>query len=260
MKKIFLLSFVAIFIICSSLLVFIYFQIPSTSEIKGCIKTTMYAVDLCPGSKSYVQLKSISPLVQKAIILTEDSSFFQHDGFDWDAIEKNAKEALEKKKFKRGGSTISQQLAKNMFLSKDKTLWRKFIEMLITQKIESVLTKKEILERYLNVIEFGKNIYGIKEASQYYFQKHPSNLNVVESAFLAMLLPNPKKYSVSFYKKELTPFARKRIARIINDLYHYQRITEEQYTAALIDFDNFLKPFSNVDTVPNDEDSEEIAD
>lgn len=253
MKKYFIIGISLIFFATLFGLAFIYFQIPSEKQIKGCLKTTMYDVDLCPGSKNYVPLKSISPFVQKTIVLTEDSSFFQHEGFDWEAIEKNAREALEKRQFKRGGSTISQQLAKNMFLSKDKTLWRKFLEMLITQKIETTLNKKEILERYLNVIEYGKNVYGIKAASQFYFQKHPSQLTVVESAFLAMLLPNPKKYSVSYFKKELTPFARKRMERIINDLYHYQRITEEQYSVALIEFDNFLKPFSESDSVPNDD-------
>jgi monofunctional biosynthetic peptidoglycan transglycosylase len=252
MKKFLLSSLILFFVSCTSLLVFIYLQVPSIEEIKGCIKTTMYAVNLCPGTNSYVPLKAISPILQKSIILTEDSSFFQHEGFDWDAIEKNAREALEKKKFKRGGSTISQQLAKNMFLSKEKTLWRKFIEMLITQKIETVLTKKEILERYLNVIEFGKNIYGIKAASQFYFQKHPSNLTVVESAFLAMLLPNPKKYSASFYKKELTPFARRRMKHIINDMFTYKRINEEQYATALVDFENFLKPFSSIESNPGE--------
>lgn len=252
MKKFLLSSLILFFVSSTSFLVFVYLQVPSIEEIKGCITTTMYEVKLCPGTNSYVPLKAISPILQKSIILTEDSSFFQHEGFDWDAIEKNAREALEKKKFKRGGSTISQQLAKNMFLSKEKTLWRKFIEMLITQKIETVLTKKEILERYLNVIEFGKNIYGIKAASQFYFQKHPSNLTVVESAFLAMLLPNPKKYSASFYKKELTPFARRRIKHIINDMFAYKRINEEQYLAALVDFENFLKPFSSIDSSPTE--------
>ncbi len=158
--------------------------------------------------KNYVPLRQISQYLQKTIILTEDSNFWNHKGFDWESIEKNARDGLASGVFKRGGSTISQQLAKNLFLSKDRTFIRKGLEAVITDRIEHTLTKKEILERYLNVVEFGKNIYGVKAAAKYYFQKSPAELSVVESAFLAMVLPNPIKYSQSYYRKELTPFAK----------------------------------------------------
>lgn len=221
----------------------LYLRIPSTAEIQGCLVTKMYEVKLCPGSKTYVPLNQISKFLQKAIVLSEDSTFYQHKGFDWDSIKKNAKESWEKRRFKRGGSTITQQLAKNMFLSKDKTLTRKALEALITSKIESSLTKNEILERYLNVIEFGKNIYGIKAASEFYFKKSPANLNVPESAFLVLILPNPVKYSHSFFKKQLSPFAKSRLSRIVDDLYHYQRITEAEFETAMFDYEYlFGKP------------------
>ena len=221
---------------------YIFLQIPSEKQIKGCIITTMYQVALCPGSKDYVSLSGISKHVQQAIILTEDSSFFQHDGFDWKSIEENARKNLEKGEYAKGGSTISQQLAKNMFLYKDKTLIRKGLEALITQKIEKTLTKKEILERYLNVVEFGQNIYGVKSAAQFYFNKTPANLNVVESAFLAMVLPNPQKYSQSYFKKELTPFAHKRLKKIVNDMYQYGRIDEFEYEVASSQISSFFSP------------------
>lgn len=221
---------------------YVFYKIPSEQEIKGCLVTTMYKVNLCPGSKDYIPLKSISPYLQKTVVLTEDSSFFEHDGFDWKSIEENAKKNLEKGEYAKGGSTISQQLAKNMFLYKDKTLMRKGLEFLITRKIEKTLSKKEILERYLNVVEFGKNIYGVKQASQYYFKKPPAQLNVVESAFLAMVLPNPVKYSQSYYRKELTPFAHKRLKRIIKDLYQYSRISEEEFNLAIYQVDSFFSP------------------
>ncbi len=217
-----------------------YLSLPTPSEIKGCLVTHMYNVNLCPGSSDYVYLKNISPYLQKAVVLTEDSGFWTHQGFDWEAIEKNARVAWETKVFKKGGSTITQQLAKNMFLSKDKNLLRKGVEAIITYRIEKTLTKKEILERYLNVIEFGKDIYGIKAASQYYFKKQPGDLNVVESAFLVMLLPNPVKYSRSYYKKELTSFARKRLEQIIGNMYKYNRINQTEYDVAVAQIDNFL--------------------
>jgi len=216
--------------------------LPTDAQIKGCMTTRMYNVELCPNSKNYVPLRQISPYLQKTIILTEDSNFWNHKGFDWDAIEKNARAGWETGVFKRGGSTITQQLAKNMFLNKDRTFIRKGLEAVITDRIEKNLSKKEILERYLNIVEFGKDIYGVKAASQYYFKKKPADLNVVESAFLAMVLPNPVKYSKSYYRKELTPFARNRLSRIIEDLYRYNRISQEEYESAISQVAYFFQP------------------
>jgi len=254
-----LLGLVIAFSLC--LVLYLFIQIPSEKTLRGCFVTEMYKVDFCPSSKNYVPLSRISKYMQKSVLLTEDSSFYQHDGFDWEAIEKSAKENLKKGKFKRGGSTITQQLAKNLFLSKDKTLIRKFLEMLITMKIEKVLSKKEILEKYLNVIEFGPNIFGIKAAAQFYFKKPASDLSIVESAFLAMLLPNPKKYSHSFFKGALTPFARKRIQKIITDLAQYNRITPEEHESAIQQFANFLSKSAPEDEftldTPNEDSSEE---
>lgn len=225
---------------------YVFYKIPSEKEIKGCIVTTMYHVNLCPGSKDYVPLRNISPYLQKTVVLTEDSGFFQHDGFDWKSIEENARKNLEAGTYAKGGSTISQQLAKNMFLYKDKTLIRKALEALITQKIEKTLTKKEILERYLNVVEFGKDIYGVKQAASFYFKKSPSQLSVVESAFLAMVLPNPPKYSQSYFRKELTPFAHKRLKRIVGDMYQYGRINEDEYNLAMGEVQGFFSPMIDV--------------
>lgn len=215
---------------------------PTSDEIKGCMITSMYHVELCPTSKDYIPLAQISSYLQKTIILTEDSNFYNHKGFDWNAIEKNAREGWETGVFKRGGSTITQQLAKNMFLSKDRTIIRKVLEAIITDRIEHTLSKKEILERYLNVVEFGKGVYGIKSAAKYYFRKNPSELSIVESAFLAMVLPNPIKYSSSYYRKELTPFARKRLSRIVEDMYRYHRISEEEYNTAIYQVSYFFQP------------------
>ncbi|RYZ64275.1 MAG: hypothetical protein EOP09_16205, partial [Proteobacteria bacterium] len=110
------------------------------------------------------------------------------------------------------------------------------------QKIEKTLTKKEILERYLNVVEFGNEVYGVKQAATFYFKKSPANLNVVESAFLAMVLPNPKKYSQSYFKKELTPFAHKRLQKIAGDMHRYGRINDEEFDLALNQIAGFFAP------------------
>lgn len=212
--------------------VYLLSYIPTEKEIKGCLVTKMYKVRLCPGSSEYVSLRHISQHMQRSVILTEDSNFWNHNGFDWEAIQASAEANLESGKYLRGGSTITQQLAKNMFLTRDKTLVRKGLEAIITYRIEKVLTKREILERYLNVVQFGKNLFGIKNAAHFYFSKSPGQLTVAESAFLAMLLPSPEKYSRSFFIKSLTPFAYKRMQRIVGDMYRYQRIDEIDYEEA----------------------------
>lgn len=196
------LAFVAGFIVIVIITVFVAKDfLPSENEIKGCLTTKMYKVYLCPDSGSYTPLKKINPIIYKTIILTEDSDFYNHKGFDWGSIETNFKQGWKTGSFKRGGSTISQQLAKNLFLSKDKTFIRKGIEALITNKLESTLNKNEILEKYLNVIEFGEGVFGIKKAAQYYFKKSPSEVNTAEAAFLAMILPNPKNTLLLFTKR-----------------------------------------------------------
>jgi monofunctional biosynthetic peptidoglycan transglycosylase len=215
-------------------------QIPSDKNIRGCLTTKLFKVNLCPGSASYSKLNQISPYLQKSVVLTEDSAFWNHRGFDLQEMQNSLKQNLEKGRFARGGSTITQQLAKNLFLSKEKTLTRKALEAVITVRIEKVLTKKEILERYLNVVQFGKNIYGVRQAAQYYFKKSPSELSLVESAFLTFLLPNPEIYSKSFYKKSLTPFARTRLNTIIDRLYQYSRVSEDEYLIAKSDLEYFL--------------------
>ncbi len=224
----------------SILLLWFYIKIPSNKEIKGCLVTKMYQVHLCPGSKQYVRLGSVSNYVQKAVVVTEDSAFWQHHGFDFQEMQNSFKKNLEKGRFARGGSTITQQLAKNMFLTKDKTLSRKALEAIITVRLEEVLTKREILERYFNVVQFGKDIFGIQQAAHFYFKKNPSDLDVIESAFLVFLLPNPEVYSKSFYKKKLTAFASKRLEQIISRLYHFDRITQSEYLVAKNQLPYFL--------------------
>lgn len=218
---------------------FIWF--PSADEIKGCMTTSMFQVELCPKSKNYVPLSQISRNVQNAVILTEDSSFYQHNGFDEEGIEHCFQKMKESWRIVCGGSTITQQLAKNMFLSRDKNFLRKGVEALVTLKIEDTLTKREILERYLNVVQFGKNIFGIKKAAQFYFKKHPSQLNATEAAFLAMVLPNPEKYSQSFFRKDLTRFARRRVTRIVKNMYRFGRIDAGAYQSSMSNINYFLK-------------------
>lgn len=219
---------------------------PTENEIKGCMTTSMFGVELCPKSKDYVPLSQISKNIQNAVILTEDSTFYQHNGFDEEGIQHCFEKLKEKMKIVCGGSTITQQLAKNMFLSRSKNFLRKGVEALITFKLEDTLTKHEILEKYLNIVQFGKNIYGIKKASQFYFKKHPSQISPTEAAFLAMVLPSPEKYSQSFFRHDLTRFAKKRINRIINTMYKFGRIEAGVYHESVASIEHFLKSGNSI--------------
>jgi len=189
-----------------------------------------FSVD--PGKpKNWVPLRSISPFAKWAIVLSEDWSFYQHEGVDLEQMKVAFSEMLKGSRF-RGASTITQQMVKNVYLSDSRTLWRKLHELILAHKVEQELTKERILEIYFNCIEYGPGLYGIKQASHHYFGKSASELGPREGAFLAMLLPSPKRYYVSFRKKKLTKFARKRIDAILIKMRMGKVITRESQEEA----------------------------
>lgn len=215
-----------------------FLSTPRPTNVKSCFTTEMYKVKLCPGEGNYVPLARISSHMRHAVVASEDTTFYQHKGLDFFELQKSFEKNWKEGKFARGGSTITQQLAKNLYLSSEKSLLRKAREVLITVQLEEMLTKEEILEKYLNVVEFGENIYGVKQAAQVYFGKSASELTAVDSAFLTFLLPNPKKYSVSFRKKQLTPFARNEIKKILGKLHGFKKLSADDYAAAISQVDN----------------------
>ncbi len=139
----------------------------------------------------WVPLKRISKNLVRAVISTEDDKFYQHHGFDWEAIGEAWEKTLETKRITRGGSTITQQCAKNLYLSPERSFWRKAREAAITWYMERNLSKDRILEIYLNIIEWGDGIYGIEAAAQHYFHKSAASLGVAESVRLASVIANP---------------------------------------------------------------------
>ena len=150
-----------------------------------------------PGAKlrhAWVPYDRISASVKRAIVVAEDSRFVDHEGFDWDAIEKAREKNARKGRIVAGGSTISQQLAKNLFLSGERTPWRKGQEALITVMIEHVMDKRRILEIYLNVIEWGDGIFGVEAAARHYFGAGAGALGPEAAARLAAMVPNPRFY------------------------------------------------------------------
>jgi monofunctional biosynthetic peptidoglycan transglycosylase len=140
----------------------------------------------------WVPYDKISIHLKRAIVAAEDSKFLDHEGFDWEGIENAVEKNLKKGRVVAGGSTISQQLAKNLFLSGQKSFLRKGEEAIITLMIENVMHKRRILEIYLNIIEWGDGIYGAEAASRRYFKTSAANLNAGQSAALAAMVPNPR--------------------------------------------------------------------
>jgi len=154
----------------------------------------MRNITIGPSNPNFTRLDDISPNFKNALLTAEDPSFYRHKGFVEESIRKSIAVNFKEKKFKRGGSTISMQLVKNVFLSRKKTLVRKAEEILIVWLIENnhLVSKSRMLEVYFNIIEMGNNVYGIGEASRHYFAKSPSELTLGEGIFLANIVPKPK--------------------------------------------------------------------
>lgn len=167
------------------------FRRPWTRTVKGAdgLPTT---IESGPGTTGWVPYGSISPYMATAVVICEDARFFSHRGFDAQSIQSSIKDNLREGRFVRGGSTVTMQLAKNLFLEREKTLSRKLQEAVLTLLLEQSLRKEEILELYLNVVEFGPGIYGIGPAAAHYFRSRPRDLSLGQSLYLASILPNPK--------------------------------------------------------------------
>jgi membrane peptidoglycan carboxypeptidase len=156
-----------------------------------------------PDNPYFNPLSQMSPYLPQAVLQAEDPGFMQHRGFYLDAFRESIAKNFKERRFARGGSTISMQLVKNVFLSRDKTVSRKAEEALIVYLIENLglVSKERMLEVYLNVIEWGPNVYGIGEASRFYFNKKPSELTLQESLFLSSIIPRPKSFQYQFDKE-----------------------------------------------------------
>jgi monofunctional biosynthetic peptidoglycan transglycosylase len=145
--------------------------------------------------QQWVPLSRISPFLIKAVTIAEDDKFYQHEGFDFEAMQQALEKDIKAGKFKAGGSTISQQLAKNLYLTPSKNPVRKVKEAVLTWRLERVLSKKRIMELYLNVVEWGEGIFGAEMAARTWYGKAAAALGPEEAARLAVVLPNPKKYN-----------------------------------------------------------------
>jgi len=180
--------------------------------------------------RTWVPYNSISPHVRNAVLIAEDSAFFQHSGYDFEEVKESIKRDWRDKGFTRGASTITQQLAKNLYLSTSRNPLRKIRELFIAQELERTLSKQRIFEIYLNIIEWGDGIYGIEPAARRYFGKSASELLPEEAAILAAMIPNPRRYTPTRNLKYLE----KRKAQILERLARWNYLAPEEYQAAIV--------------------------
>ncbi len=207
------------------------FEAPWRREVKGSDKLPM-EIESGPGSPDWVPYDAISSFMPAAVQVCEDGHFERHHGFDFEAVENSIRDNLNKGRFVRGGSTISMQLAKNLYLGKEKTLSRKLQEAALTVLLEQQLSKQELMELYLNVIEYGPGIYGIGPAAHYYFNKRASDLSLGQALYIASILPNPEHqhFDADGKVSEAWTHYLQRLMRITKKI---GKVSEEQLQAGL---------------------------
>ncbi len=200
-----------------------------------------------PGEPSWVNKSQISKNVFNAIVVAEDGRFYQHHGLDFQEIAKSIEVNRRKKRYVRGASTITQQVVKMAFLSREKTIIRKAREATGTLFLEAIMSKDDILEWYVNLAEFGDGIYGIKAAAEKYFGTKPSLLTIEQAAHLGLVIPSPNSWSAGLRKRDLTPFGERRFAKIVLNMRRQGYITQQQWVRALAT-GNFGRPLASYET------------
>jgi monofunctional glycosyltransferase len=217
----------------------VFTSVPDFTELRSSVKVVIYLPDgkkafrwVGPKAAGWAPMDQIANEMLMAIISEEDTSYFSHKGVDYYELKESIKKDFQEKRWARGASTLTQQVIKNVYLTREKTLWRKIKELLWARQLDRSLSKSEVLCFYANMAEWGPGIYGIREASYHYFNIPPAKLTAKQSAFLAMLLPSPVRYHVYFKRKQLTPWAVGRINRILNIMNTMGYIDDTTYQDA----------------------------
>lgn len=218
------------------------FREPWEREVKG-IKGPIL-IESGPGTPDWVPYEDISPHMETAVLVCEDEGFFRHKGFSFSAIANSIEQNLNLKRFFRGGSTVSMQLAKNLYLSREKTLSRKLQEAVFTMLLEQELSKHEIMELYLNVIEFGPEVYGIRQAARHYFDEEPRDLSLAQALYLGSILPKP---DAKHFKPDgrINPRWGKYLQVLMHTAHKIQRVSDEELAEGLLEEVVFRRPNPN---------------
>ena len=215
--------------------IFIYMlpNIENTSfkELKALTKVKV--ISRLQEKKNYfkwTKLSSVNRDYLYTIVMAEDSNFFKHSGINYDALVDAMAKNYRSDTYSYGASTISQQVAKNLYLSSNKSIFRKLQEFFITKRLEKKFSKNQILEIYLNLAEFGPDIYGIRAASYRIFDKNPKNINAAEGALISLLLPSPRRYYYSVIQNHnISKKQKRKIKRVLTDMRFMEYISYKQY-------------------------------
>jgi penicillin-binding protein 1A len=199
-------------------------------------------IDVSPASPDFVPRAELPPLFQRALLISEDAAFFSHQGLDLAELPKALAANWAGAGALRGASTISQQLAKNLFLTRERSLARKLQELPLAFLLESALGKDRILEIYVNVIEWGPGVYGLRPAARYYFGKQPGELSPKETAFLVVMIPGPIKYQRSFNEGALSSGLEPLVVNLLAKLRSVDALSDQEYEAALAETLVFRRP------------------
>ena len=236
-----LLSFIVFFMVVAAAILFFMISVATENKFADISSYRMPSSSIIYASdgeiiasfgyhqRKIIPLKSVARIAIDAVVATEDSRFFEHGPIDFKGILRALVSDIISGKFSEGGSTITQQLVKNIFLSPEKSIYRKTVEVVLAYKMENRYSKKKILELYLNEIYFGNGSYGIEDAAERYFGVSASHLNLLESAALAGVIEAPSRYNLYRHPR----LARERISHVLKRMYELGKITEKQYQNAL---------------------------
>jgi monofunctional glycosyltransferase len=235
---------------------FTYWFIPPVWRLNGnSIMITQYIgnqserqVEKGPVEKEWLRIDNVSQYILNAVIVAEDGRFYQHHGLDFTEIEKSISKNLRKGRLARGASTLTQQVVKMAFLTREKSFIRKAREAVGALILEIILEKDSILEWYVNLAEFGDGVYGIGDASWHYFQIEPDHLTIQQAIHLALILPSPKKWSTGLRQKDLTDFGHQRFAQLAGHLRQGGYITVVEWLN-ILKTANFGGPLKNYDNI-----------
>ncbi len=244
-KKICLGILMTVFVAIAAFVIHLFISLPDVSKLRTKNPETTSLIQIrkklaekegteLKVSRIWVSFESIPQLLKDTVRISEDFSFYWHEGIDYEELKESIKKNIKEKRFARGGSTITQQLAKNLYLSTKKSLIRKIKEFLIARRLEKSLTKDRIFELYLNVIELGQGVFGVQAASLHYFGCTVSELTLDEIVRLAAILPRPLRTD----PRGNSPWLQWRCSFLLQKLRLYDYITEESYQETLRMFDD----------------------
>ncbi len=245
-KRVLWWGILAVTVSIIAFVVHLFLSLPDVSDLKtqNPKKTALMEIRIEQAEKagheysirqSWISFAHIPQILKDTVRIAEDAGFYWHKGIDFDELKESIKKNLQEKKLARGGSTITQQLAKNLYLSPKKSIVRKIKEYLIAKKLEKALSKDRIFELYLNVIELGPGIFGVQEASRYYFGFSVDELILEEIVRLVAVLPRP----LTMDPRGDSPWLKWRCRWLLHKLLLYEYITEKTYREMIPSFQDF---------------------